>query len=128
MSGFISEMLELTMPTLERMAATMQRLKVSQDEEKARIVDALDDAQQAMEPIVAAVVGQFDLFMDRIDTAANAAAAAEVAGGGAVAAHAQPPSTNRGVTPLPIKTLKATPRKASGVISKSKASPKVKVV
>lgn len=38
MSAFIQEMLELSLPTLERMAATFQKLKASQDIERARVV------------------------------------------------------------------------------------------
>lgn len=108
MSAFIQEMLELSLPTLERMAATFQKLKASQDIERARVVEALDEAQSALEPIAMAAVGQFDLFLGKVEAAADdgrvlphAAALASV--GGAT----QPPLANRGVTPRKIRVGKA---------------------
>lgn len=108
MSAFVSEMLELSLPTLERMAATFQKLKASQDIERARVVEALDEAQSALEPIAMAAIGQFDLFLGKVEAVADEGRvslvrAAPALGGGA----AQPPSANRGVTPRKIRVGKA---------------------
>jgi len=108
MSSFVSEMLELSLPTLERMAATFQKIKASQDIERARVVEALDEAQSALEPIAMAAVGQFDLFLGKVQAAADdgrlsAHAPASALGGGAT----QPPSANRGVTPRKNRIGKA---------------------
>lgn len=108
MSAFVSEMLELSLPTLERMAATFQKLKASQDIERARVVEALDEAQSALEPIAMAAIGQFDLFLGKVEAAADEGRvslvrAAPALGGGAI----QPPSANRGVTPRKIRVGKA---------------------
>lgn len=99
MSSLIGEIIEVSMPTFERMAATFQKLKASRDLERSKIAQALDEAQSALEPIALAAVGQFDLFLGRVDAAADVGrmqphAAASSSGGGT-----QPPSANRGVTP-----------------------------
>lgn len=99
MSSLVGEIIEVSMPTFERMAATFQKIKASQDLERSRIAGALDEAQRALEPIALAAVGQFDLFLGRMEAAADVGrvsphAAAPASGGGT-----QPPSTNRGVTP-----------------------------
>lgn len=107
MSAFISEMLELSLPTLERMAATFQKIKASQDIERARVVEALDEAQSALEPIAMAAIGQFDLFLGKVGAAADVGRvsppAAALAQGGGIS---QPPSANRGVTPRQVRGMK----------------------
>ena len=102
MSTFISEMLELSLPTLERMASAFQKIKAAQDIQRKKIVAELDEAQAAIEPIVQATVGQFDLFMAKVEQAAGVAAATDGvrgAAGGADTPEAAPaPATNRGAT------------------------------
>jgi len=101
MSSLVGEIIEVSMPTFERMAATFQKLNAAQDLERSKIADALDEAQSALEPIALAAAGQFDLFLRNVEAVTE--------GGPAGAAHArrppvpgggtQPPSANRGVTP-----------------------------
>lgn len=67
MSAFVHELLEQSMPVLERMAETFRKIKTAQDEHRRRIVAELDDAQAAVEPIVAQAIGQFDLFSQRVE-------------------------------------------------------------
>lgn len=102
MSTFISEMLELSLPTLERMATSFQKIKAAQDQQRRRIVEELDEAHAAIEPIVQATVGQFDLFMTRLEHAAGVADAPARSGARTDAADAPAadaaPSTNRGAT------------------------------
>ncbi len=120
MSAFISQMLEMSLPTLERMAATFQKIKRAQDGQRAQIVEALDEAQSVLEPIALGVVGQFDLFMGKVEQAAGVPS--DTARAGAVGAPAPAPSplTNRGVTPNPAKQPKAPAPKPSRLSSKSK--------
>lgn len=126
MSTFVSELLEQSLPVLERMAETFRKIKAAQDEQKKRIVEELDQAQAEVEPVLDQVLGQFDLFMTKIEGAAGAAltdAATGGAGGAASAAHATP-VTNRGVTPSPSIPPKRPRRKASEAISSPKVSSK----
>lgn len=117
MSSFVVEMIEGALPTIERMAATFQKVKRAQEGERKRFLEALDDAQSAIEPVVMETIGQFDLFLGKIGTAADA-----LADGGAAAAagaSASPP-TNRGDTPQREKRLKASTGKASKPVVGSK--------
>jgi predicted DNA-binding protein len=122
MSAYIAEVMELVLPTLERMAATMQALAQSRDADMQRVRDQLDEAQRVFEPLAMAAVAQADMFMERIERAVGA--------GGAAAPHGptagtSPPPTNRGVTPTPPKPLKPKPRAASrGVRARSLKSEK----
>ena len=132
MSAFISELLEQSLPVLERMAESFRKIKAAQEEQKKRIAVELDQAQKGVEPILAQVLGQFDLFMDRLEAASGAANEQHDAGaGGRREARHEPrgadprsrvsgvgrgsatPVTNRGVTPTPTKTRKALTGKAS---------------
>jgi len=111
MSAYICEFLELALPTLERMAATMQALAQSRDGEMQRVREQLDEAQRVFEPVAMAVVAQADMFLERVELAAGAGGAGAT---NVPAAGASPPPTNRGVTPTPAKPLKPKPRAASG--------------
>lgn len=122
MSAFISDMLEQALPVLERMAESFCKIKAAQDEQKKRIVEELDQAQAEVEPVLEQVLGQFDLFMTKIEQAAGAAASGARERAGA-AAHSTP-VTNRGVTPSPSHPPKRPRRKASGDISHAKVSSK----
>jgi predicted DNA-binding protein len=111
MSAYIAELLELVLPTLERMAATMQALAQSRDGEMQRVREQLDEAQRVFEPLAMAVVSQADMFMERIERAAGA--------GAGPAAGISPPPTNRGVTTTPEKPKKPSPDKALCSVSTS---------
>ena len=139
MSAFISELLEESLPVLERMAESFRKIKAAQDEQKKRIASELEQAQKGVEPILAQVLGQFDLFMGRLEAATGAAneqhdagadrrrearheprgaaSRSRVSGVGRVTAT---PVTNRGVTPTPIKTRKAPTGKASKPVEAEK--------
>lgn len=113
MSGFVAEMLDAAMPTLERMAVTFQAIKSAQEAERQKFLSSMDRAQTALEPAVMQAVGQFDLFLAAVEDAAT--------GGGAPArgeAHpvvANPRPVTRGSTPLLRKNTSASKptRKAS---------------
>lgn len=127
MSAFISEILEQSLPVLERMAESFRKIKAAQDEQKKRIIADLDHAQAEVEPVLEQVLGQFDLFMSRVERAAGAAAADSARSAAAAAVDAAPtPVTNRGVTPSPINPPKRSRRKASGGFSSEKVFSKPK--
>ena len=127
MSAFISDMLEQALPVLERMAESFRKIKAAQDEQKKRIVEELDQAQAEVEPVLEQVLGQFDLFLTKIEQASGAGAvgARERASAPALGASSTP-VTNRGVTPSPSKPLKRSRRKASGGFSSEKVFSKPK--
>jgi uncharacterized protein (DUF1778 family) len=115
MSAFISELLEQSLPVLERMAQSFRKIKAAQDEQKKRIADELDQAQAEVEPVLEQVLGQFDLFMTRIEQTATSAATTPRGEGVPALGVLPTPVTNRGVTPTQVKGRKASPGKASGV-------------
>lgn len=98
MSAFLSEMLEVSMPTLERMATTFQKLKKAQTIERERYLQSMDETQDVLEGIAQQAMGQFDLFMAAIEQSADAkiepAERARLGSGAAAPA----PATNRGAT------------------------------
>lgn len=79
MSTFVAEMLDSARPTLERMAATFQTIKRAQDAERSRFLEKVDEAQAAIEPVVMQTLGQFDLFLGRIEQAVDRPDAAQAA-------------------------------------------------
>lgn len=116
MSRFISELLELSLPSLERMAATFQKIKRVHDSQRNSIIEAIDDAQTALEPIALDAIGQLDLFLAKMESACDAtetdALSIERAGSDGALARSTP-ATNRGVTPSQVKGRKSAPGKAS---------------
>jgi hypothetical protein len=117
MSAYVVEFLELALPTLERMAATMQALANARETDIQRVRDQLDEAQRVFEPLAMAVVAQSDMFLGRIEQAATDGGRATSAAGGAGSSS---PRTNRGVTPTPPRPTKPNAGAASsGVRSRS---------
>lgn len=125
MSAFVSEILEQSLPVLERMAESFRKIKSAQDEQKKRIAEELDQAQSAVEPILEQVMGQFDLFMAKVESAAGVGSTdARMRAGDPAPAEARTPATNRGVTPSPSNPSKPAPSKARRASTASKVSPK----
>ena len=120
MSTVISELLEVSLPTLERMASTFQQLRKARDIERSKVVEALADAQSALEPLALAAAGQFDLFLGKLE----GAAAHDRSEARTYAAAPKAPPTNRGDTPTKGKSLKGRSGKASGPVSKEEVSKK----
>lgn len=117
MSGFVAEMMESASPTLERMAVTFQKIKTAQDAERSRFLETIDEAQAAIEPVVMETLGQFDLFLGKIDAAADAVTGADGGRAGTAAAAAESPPTNRGDTPIRAHASKPSSGKASRAVS-----------
>jgi hypothetical protein len=125
MSGFVAEMMESASPTLERMAATFQKIKTAQDAERSRFLVTIDEAQAAIEPVVMETLGQFDLFLGKIDAAADAVTAREERASGTAAAAAESPPTNRGDTPIRAHASKPSKRKALEAVSQKQVLKKI---
>lgn len=125
MSAFIGEMLESALPTLERMAATFQKVKQAQDRERSRIIESMDRAQTALEPVVMEAVGQFDLFLGRIEEAAGVSVDGKRSAATDTPSDHLAPATNRGATPTGAKSRKPVQSKVFGVSKKSGFSKKV---
>ena len=126
MSSFISELLEGAMPTLERMAVTFQKIKQAQDGDRARFLETIDEAQAEIEPVVMEAIGQFDLFMGKIDAAVEGKARGGAADTAVPATAAPIPRTNRGVTPIGPKPLQPSAPKALKAVQKKEVLKKVK--
>lgn len=128
MSAYVVEFLDMALPTLERMAVSMQALARSREDQIGRIRAQLDEAQAVLEPLAAAAVEQADLFWGKIDAAVSdtgAAAAPAPTGARGAGQRPQSPRTNRGVTPTPAEPLKPKPGAASsGVRTRSPKSKK----
>lgn len=69
MSSHVTELLDTAEPVLERIAATMTKVRQLSIQRKASVAAALDDAQTAIDPLMNAVIGQFDLFAGRLENA-----------------------------------------------------------
>lgn len=114
MSAYVVEFLELALPTLERMAATMQAVASARESDIQRVRDQLDEAQRVFEPLAMAVVAQADMFLGRVEEAAQAGPETGARPApGQTAKRRQSPPTNRGVTPTPAKPSKPKPGAAS---------------
>lgn len=104
MSGIISELLEVSLPTFERMANTFKKMRNAQKVEQAKMIEVMDDAQSVLEPIALEAINQFDLFCDRLEAAAEGDLKASGAGdmceerarAPAPEADSTAPATNRG--------------------------------
>jgi hypothetical protein len=131
MSAFLSEMLEVSMPTLERMAVTFHKLKQAQSIERERYLQTMDETQTVLEGIAQQAVGQFDLFMAAVaDSAVPPPApvpAQRARAREGVGASAKAPATNRGATAPSADGAKPKRSKASKAISKVKVLKKTAV-
>ena len=118
MSAFVSEMLDSARPTLERMAATFQKIKQAQDSERSRFLESVDEAQAALEPVVMHTLGQFDLFLGAVEKSLEGRGVPASGGEALPSTARRSPSTNRGDTPTRGKPRKASSGKASGPVLK----------
>lgn len=119
MSSIVGELVDQAMPVFERMAVTFGKLRHMRDVERSKLVDSLEAAQAAFEPLAQEAVGQFDLFLARVEKASGAA---RLPRSGSPAGLAKPktPPTNRGVTPHPAKGRKPKPGAALQPVRRKK--------
>jgi uncharacterized protein (DUF1778 family) len=121
MSAFLGEVVEMSMPTFEKMAQAFGRLRNVQQVEKQRLADALERAHGEVEPLARAVMGEFGRMVDAIEAAAEppsrSARSTRKAGLDASSKMAGQapgsPLTNRGVTPKVGKSRKSLSGKAN---------------
>lgn len=111
MSQAITELVEATMPILETTCQTFKALYEQKQQHNQKLKQDMQAAQEALEPIAAAALNQFNLFCSTVINPASETTTKEEA------ARASTPHTNRGDTP-PIKPLRNKPPKPNS----SKAS------
>lgn len=112
MSAFLGELLEQALPVMERMAEAFRRIKDVQEDHQRRIIRDLDEAQEAIEPALRQVLGQFDLFMGQVERAAAGPGDTSGATGDAAA---DPHPVITGVrSPVPSKVKSPKTRTGSG--------------
>ena len=122
MSSLLGELIEVSLPTFERMANTFQRLHQAKNYERAKMIEAFDQAQAVLEPIAAEALDQFDLFLGRIEGATGAVTHAPLGAGASAPDAPTTPLTNRGVTPSEGKGRKGRQAKASSSFSSPEVS------
>ena len=71
MSFFISELLENSLPVMERMAETFRKIKELQDSKKKMIARELEKIESEIEPAIAGVIDQYDLFASAMEIIAG---------------------------------------------------------
>jgi uncharacterized protein (DUF1778 family) len=127
MSTFLVELLETSEPVLERLAATYQAIKSAKDQQRARFVKTLDDAQSSFEPLAIEAVNQLDMLLGNLESVAHAERSeATISRSDGLTPS---PHTNRGVTPTGEKGPKPAPVNAFGaVFEKTKISKSAKKV
>ena len=119
MSSLAGELIEVSLPALERMANTFQKLRNAHAIERVKMVEAMQESLAVLEPIAAAAVDQFDLFLGVIDDAAGGAADGSTATADAPHAATFAPATNRGATNPKAKPRKPRPARDTSVFQKS---------
>jgi uncharacterized protein (DUF1778 family) len=118
MSAYVSDLLESCEPVLERMATTMQKLRQLNTQRKASVVAALDEAQTAIEPVMNAVLGQFDLFASQVERAVGAVeGSASGSGAPPTAQAADPRLVITGVNPPAKPAAKGASKRVRKAVS-----------
>lgn len=124
MSSLLGELVEVSLPTFERMANTFQKLRQAQNYERAKMVEAFDQAQSVLEPIASEALNQFDLFLGKIEQGIAAPGPQRSEDTDAAITAPTVPRTNRGVTPTEGKGRKGRQPKPSSDFSSKKVSEK----
>lgn len=121
MSGFITDLIESALPTMEKMSGTFQQIRSFQDDRKTKVLAAMDEAQAAFEPLINYLLTNAGIALDRgLEAEQNLLSEERSERTKKNSAKAVATSTNRGVTPNGDNTPKARRSKASGVISGKK--------
>lgn len=114
MSYLVTDLIEASEPILQRTASTFSHLKVLNDENKRKIKEAMENAQNVIEPMALNALQQMDCFIDTLT---------EIHDG-----QPQPsPITNRGDTKPTKKGQKTAPVKDAKPIPRKKVSKKIEV-
>jgi len=129
MSGFITDLLQSALPTLERMSGTFQQIRSFQDERRTKVLAAMDEAQAAFEPLITYLLTNAGIVLEKgleTEQKAEQKPLSEERSDRTKksSAKAVTTSTNRGVTPPVTDTPKTRRGKASWVSSGKKVFPK----
>lgn len=111
MSYLVTDIIETSEPILERTASAFSHLKELNEENKRKIKQAMQSAQDVIEPMAFKAINQMDCFIDTLTEIHQPAKQTS-------------PATNRGDTIPKRKDLKAAPHKTSKPISRKKVSKK----
>lgn len=120
MSTAVSELLESTIPVMERMATVFQAIYEQRQKENERIKKNLSEAHDALEPMAMQMLDQFDMFMGKVAGAPPARRTRPARAGRTERTAATSPPTNRGVTTLQGEQGKSRTDKPSSDISTRK--------
>lgn len=114
MSYLVTDLIEASEPILQRTASAFSHLKVLNDENKRKIKEAMENAQNVIEPMAFNALHQMDCFIDTLTEIQHE--------------PKQPsPITNRGDTKTTKKRLKQAPVKDAEPIIRKKVSKKSEV-
>lgn len=117
MSSIVAELLEASMPVLEKLAVTFEGIGRYKRIEREAMVKAMDEAHETLVPLAAEVMDRFDEFLVRVEGAVSGSESDSDGGREhAALALSEPgpsPSTNRGVTLTKAHARKASARAAS---------------
>lgn len=69
MASLVSDLLEEFFPMLERMCVVLEAAQKAQESSMEGVRKAVEMAEAELTPLAKAVMGQFDLFMDRVTDA-----------------------------------------------------------
>lgn len=103
MSSLVVEMLELGMPTLDRMADAFQSIRRASEKDRQKVRARCDEVLQELEPLAAESFRLLDGVLTEMEGGVTVPPTAEAGGAPATrliagAASHSPPSTNRGGT------------------------------
>lgn len=129
MSGFITDLLQSALPTLERMSGTFQQIRSFQDERRTKVLAAMDEAQAAFEPLITYLLTNAGIVLEKgleTEQKAEQKLLSEERSERTKnsSAKAVTTSTNRGVTPQVTNSPKPRRGKGLEVPAKKKVFPK----
>jgi len=114
MSSIISEFIEISLPSMERLVVVLERAKAAPEETRAGIAAAVDRAERDMLPAMMEALNQNDLFLADIESAASPSPRA-----------AQRRAKAGGAPPLAKRSASVDPRlvtRGSGRVGRPKTS------
>lgn len=125
MSGFITDLIEAALPTMEKISGTFQQIRSFQDDRKMKVLAAMDEAQAAFEPLIDYLLTNAGIALDKgLEAEQKILSEERSERTKKISAKAVTTSTNRGVTPQVTNSPK--PRRVKGleVPAKKKVFPK----
>lgn len=122
MSGFITDLIEAALPTMEKMSGTFQQIRSFQDDRKMKVLAAMDEAQAAFEPLVDYLLTNAGIALDKgLEAEQKILSEERSERTKKISAKAVTTSTNRGVT-TPVAN---TPKPRRGKASRGSSGKKV---